>query len=362
MIKTNIKEGGSAKHNTTEKRIRMKTMISSIIIICFVFVVGVLRAVDAQQGDQSFQSCLDNCSPVLPGGTFRTDCCGCCSNLTSPYTCHQIAEFETCCNSSQAFCGCLNSRASCFNIPTQGQPNITSHFGSCYNPTAFSCNFNQNFNSWILCPGTSSACFSTSGNTAICCDEDATCHVNSTTGNPFCMSSPNNPPPNQTQVHCGRLTCLPGELCCNDIEYGALCYSNTTDQCINNQHLCSVNDSFCANTGCFDPSVYVCCQDSGLIQQKIYGCPPANPCQPPSGVSCGPAICGADNLCCMDVTLGPVCYNSSNFVCVGNEVLCGCAPNGNCNMGACGTICYDANLYICCEGNQVSQRAIGCLM
>jgi hypothetical protein len=64
----------------------------------------------------------------------------------------------------------------------------------------------------------------------------------------------------------------------------------------------------------------------------------------------GALTCGTGLQVCNDVTIGPVCYNSSIASCVPNslgQVLCGFQEHGP--DGACGTICYDMVDYICCN-------------
>jgi len=132
---------------------------------------------------------------------------------------------------------------------------------------------------------------------------------------------------------CDNFLCGASDLCCSDINNGAVCYDPSSYDCVNGDKLCGKGEGVCAGA-CYDTTQYTCTEDGQLVQ----GTSTSNPlfCSP---FNINP--CQVGQACCEGT-----CYDPNNFVCLNNTVC----PNGNSICGNGDFTCYDVTASECCNG------------
>lgn len=139
--------------------------------------------------------------------------------------------------------------------------------------------------------------------------------------------------------------------------YGT-CYDPSSFNCAYNPDpntwiLCPLNYTTCISEN--EGASPTCCAPGTTCNLANFGaqCVPS---------ACGASECGDTELCCDDKLRGPLCYAPPLYQCI-NNTLCGCSSYENCNVDVCGTICYDANQYLCCdaENGLLAQLSVGCV-
>jgi len=178
--------------------------------------------------------------------------------------------------------------------------------------------------------------------------------------------------PTCADVDCG------GSPCCDGTNVGAICYSNTTHQCIFNgagsfsKSVCAIGESAC-NTSCYSPTEYVC-QYSTLVSSETTVtviqllCPTNTPsacgydCYDPAVYSCcqsgadfAPALTfPARSVCQLRETIFS-CYNNASSICCENDLSHGlgsiCAQGSSCCGYFGNIICTDPSSQQCCPAS-----------
>lgn len=253
------------------------------------------------------EQCLNQCQtdfPLIGGQVPRpAPCCNCC-NSTSSETCHEIAEFLTCCSATQAFCGCLSSRAFCLGGIFNSTEQVNT-FGTCYDPTdpgTGTCCYDPSPNFWRVCPQGGTCCISASQ--MGCCAADEECASTRADPEPICRKKGTNPSPSSSpSPREGSCQGCGTQSCCVDVVHGGLCFNPETHKCL-------------------------------------------------TATPTGNVLCGL-----LDEACGSICFNPMTHKCVtsGNSpVLCGR------EYEACGTACYDPSMYKCCSDNRIAQLTENC--
>jgi hypothetical protein len=180
-----------------------------------------------------------------------------------------------------------------------------------------------------------------------------------------------------TWLSCGSVTCSEGQSCCNDTCFGPLCYSPSTQTCIQNVRLCASNQQLCGLT-CFDPSTQVCfnnrtvCLRSQLPCGKICYDPFTSVClrgkvanRTVSNV-CGTTVCQSNELCCHGIE--DRCYNPTNETCCqaqnqkGLRTVCNISSDGR-PQKCCASVsrqtvtCFDPTIQFCCNQQRCSCKS-----
>lgn len=258
---------------------------------------------------------------------------------------------------------------------------IYNQDGTCYDYFDFSVCSYAGTGIWILCPNNYTVCYSYNYLDATCCLADGEyCSQDPTVSQATCV--PGVYIPSGEPIVCGGIVCGDaGNLCCNDANIGPTCYDQVDYTCQPSNVgsvLCPKQDNtFLSACGraCYDPSVYTCCSNNLYQTGQPNPCNSSTPTHTPSpsvtpapsptsthtaSPSASTCNCGANDACCVDVNLGPTCYDRTLFNCTeGSDglKLCGFI-NGH--AAACSTICFDISNYQCCGGERLIQKSQAC--
>eukprot|EP01119_Soliformovum_irregulare_P003388 TRINITY_DN1386_c0_g1_i2.p1 TRINITY_DN1386_c0_g1~~TRINITY_DN1386_c0_g1_i2.p1 ORF type:complete len:224 (+),score=19.21 TRINITY_DN1386_c0_g1_i2:362-1033(+) len=209
---------------------------------------------------------------------------------------------------------------------------MDNNFGSCYPRGAGTCTYDEERNTWIVCPTGFNGCIGERNATGMCCDtsymmcskpsgiciagdwasttestllesssgsdsassshEDTSSGL-SATSETSDFSRTDSPSSSQGQATCTSTNCGAGLLCCPDDYHGAACFESSQYWCTTNElglHLlCPANYMSCGKQ-CYSPTEYTCFLSQDRTQNSL--------------------LCPRGLMRCNDA-----CYSTSRFIC-----------------------------------------------